>query len=457
MPVDLKDCYPVAHRTGMNKHCTLALGMAVGLGTVAPAAYGVGADMDAEIAPPVADAADWSVGPAWGNLPRGTLFTGWFASAVREPVVLLHGNDPYEVAVRHRATGTASLRYVATPRTTLAATLPVSVQTGGVEFGAPGVGFGDLAVSVDHRLGGDRAWSWGVRGLVSVPTARRAAWLGAGTVRVAPALWGRVAVGRASLAARVGASLSPIEAGPLDVLRAPFASGAGTLGWQVSRRFSVFAHGESRLGASKEAPLFGIEAMAGGRCRLGAGLTVTLAAGRGVGPVIGTTTGRVAVGFDWRWDPRTRVPPTSSRRSIDLPEDLPPAPGLDPATAAALVDVAARIDFDRNLATLRPESWGAIREVAALLDAHPDVHLVIDGHASVEGPRDFNWDLSQRRARAVFEALLATGISPDRLSYRGYGTARPEAPGTVEPELARSRRVRFVALPIAPGAPGVTP
>ena len=70
-------------------------------------------------------------------------------------------------------------------------------------------------------------------------------------------------------------------------------------------------------------------------------------------------------------------------------------------------------------------------------------HLLIEGHASEEGSFAYNYDLSIRRAKAIFEQLIVLGVHPERMSYRGMGEVVPVAMGSDEASLEKNRRVEF--------------
>lgn len=79
--------------------------------------------------------------------------------------------------------------------------------------------------------------------------------------------------------------------------------------------------------------------------------------------------------------------------------------------------------FDR--ADLLPESEGALQQLLALMKDNPEVRLEILAHADRWGRAGYNQRLSERRAQAVVDYLLARGIAPARLVSRGYGQERP--------------------------------
>ena len=102
------------------------------------------------------------------------------------------------------------------------------------------------------------------------------------------------------------------------------------------------------------------------------------------------------------------------------------------------------IQFELGTDTLLEESLPTLTFVAKLINEDIQIgHLVIEGHASEEGSYDYNYKLSNLRARAIYRALVEAGVHPDRLSHRGYGEAIPVTKGEDEASLARNRRVEF--------------
>ena len=52
-------------------------------------------------------------------------------------------------------------------------------------------------------------------------------------------------------------------------------------------------------------------------------------------------------------------------------------------------------------------------------------------------------ELSGKRAKAVYDYLLAKGIDKERLSYKGFGMLKPLAENTTEENRALNRRIEF--------------
>lgn len=108
---------------------------------------------------------------------------------------------------------------------------------------------------------------------------------------------------------------------------------------------------------------------------------------------------------------------------------------------AAGIELLTPVRFDVDKWRLRPESFAILDEVAALLAAHPIGTLEIQGHYRSTG---YAVSLSQRRAAAVRDYLVARGIPAARLIARGYGEDVPRVSPITDP---RNRRIELRWVP----------
>lgn len=109
--------------------------------------------------------------------------------------------------------------------------------------------------------------------------------------------------------------------------------------------------------------------------------------------------------------------------------------------------VSYGIYFDVNKDVVKPESYGTLKGIAAVLTENPDVRINIVGHTDSDGADDANLDLSKRRAVSVKNALVSTfGIDPSRIETDGMGESVPVAPNDTPANKALNRRVEFIKM-----------
>jgi outer membrane protein OmpA-like peptidoglycan-associated protein len=112
-----------------------------------------------------------------------------------------------------------------------------------------------------------------------------------------------------------------------------------------------------------------------------------------------------------------------------------------------LAQFTVEINFDFNSAAIRPESY---RNVGAIADAlHNPILLgygiLVIGHTDAVGGREYNLNLSQRRAEAIREALIDPfGVNPGVLQAVGLGEEQLRDP--MHPTSGVNRRVQLINI-----------
>jgi outer membrane protein OmpA-like peptidoglycan-associated protein len=108
--------------------------------------------------------------------------------------------------------------------------------------------------------------------------------------------------------------------------------------------------------------------------------------------------------------------------------------------------------FDFDKWDLRPESFVELDRVVKLLQENPAIEIEMSAHTDSHGSDEYNFKLSDNRARSVMEYILSKGIASSRIISHGYGETVPVAPnsnadGSDNPENRQlNRRVEFKIL-----------
>ncbi|HET7584776.1 MAG TPA: OmpA family protein [Gemmatimonadaceae bacterium] len=116
------------------------------------------------------------------------------------------------------------------------------------------------------------------------------------------------------------------------------------------------------------------------------------------------------------------------------------------STERGLVITLSDLLFDLNGSTLRAGAEQNLRRIAAVLERDPARDIAVEGHTGAIGPAEENQRLSEARAAAVRDALVAGGVDSARVTVRGFGETRPLADDDTPEGRARNSRVEIVVL-----------
>lgn len=99
--------------------------------------------------------------------------------------------------------------------------------------------------------------------------------------------------------------------------------------------------------------------------------------------------------------------------------------------------------FDYDSSVLKPGAYSELQRIASILTKYPQTTIEVGGHTDTRGSEEYNRQLSQRRADAVTNELVRSGVAPGRIRTVGYGESRP-----ISSDHAMNRRVEVVIVPI---------
>jgi len=99
--------------------------------------------------------------------------------------------------------------------------------------------------------------------------------------------------------------------------------------------------------------------------------------------------------------------------------------------------------FDYDKSGVRSDQAPVAQNDAAFLAQHPAINVVIEGHCDDRGSEEYNLALGDSRANAVKNALLAEGVTADRIKTVSYGKEKPFCSQENEQCWQQNRRDHF--------------
>ncbi|MFN8545642.1 MAG: OmpA family protein [Candidatus Binatia bacterium] len=123
----------------------------------------------------------------------------------------------------------------------------------------------------------------------------------------------------------------------------------------------------------------------------------------------------------------------------------PPPPPPPPPPAPRKIAELKGPNFDFNKATLKPSGKAIVDTAAKAMKDDPKLAVSVEGHTDAIGSEAYNLKLSERRAAAVRDHLVAHGIAASRIATKGFGKSKPVADNGTEEGRAKNRRVEIMA------------
>jgi len=194
----------------------------------------------------------------------------------------------------------------------------------------------------------------------------------------------------------------------------------------------------SSCGASNTAKGTGIGAGAGGA--LGAGIGAIIGGGKGaawgagIGAVVGGGAGAI---IGNKMDKQKKELEAINDAQVETIND----------GQALKVTFESGILFATNSSTLNTASQASLSQFATSLKNNPDTDIQIIGHTDSTGSDAINNPLSEKRAQAVYNYLLQSGVGGVRMSSVGMGSTQPVADNASVAGRAQNRRVEVFILP----------
>lgn len=155
-----------------------------------------------------------------------------------------------------------------------------------------------------------------------------------------------------------------------------------------------------------------------------------------VNPAASTTYHLTAKGSGGTQDATTRLTVTQA----PAPVTSTPSPNEEDLFGQSVKDVY----FDYDKSDLRGDQQSAVQQDAQFLGQHPDINFTVEGHCDSRGSTEYNLALGDQRASSVKAALVAAGVSANRVKTISYGKEKPFCMEENEACWQQNRRGHFV-------------
>ena len=101
------------------------------------------------------------------------------------------------------------------------------------------------------------------------------------------------------------------------------------------------------------------------------------------------------------------------------------------------------VTFPTNEYSIRDSFFPVLDSVSSILYKYTDTRIQVEGHTDSTGALDYNYGLSDRRARSVGNYLASKGVDQNRIITQGAGPDQPIASNETEAGRAQNRRVEL--------------
>lgn len=141
---------------------------------------------------------------------------------------------------------------------------------------------------------------------------------------------------------------------------------------------------------------------------------------------------------------------TAFSLDVTYAEELDPLAALPtPEECVGLLNEAAnkkKITFGPSSADIEKDAQETVDAIADILRDCQSVEIEIGGHTDSQGREVMNQQLSQARADAVLDAIMARRVLTSNLTAKGYGEAQPIADNKTEEGREANRRIEFTLV-----------
>jgi len=176
------------------------------------------------------------------------------------------------------------------------------------------------------------------------------------------------------------------------------------------------------------------------------GTTIGAGSGAAIGGVIGkkagNTTAGILIGAAVGGTTGFFIGKYMDKQAEEIRRDLSNAK-VERVGEGVLITFNASPMFEVNSFQLGGSAKNNLQELSAILQKYDDTEIVVQGHTDSSGADDYNFELSEKRAKNVRNYLVQNGVNSPRFTIEGYGEAMPIASNETTSGKQQNRRVEL--------------
>jgi len=134
----------------------------------------------------------------------------------------------------------------------------------------------------------------------------------------------------------------------------------------------------------------------------------------------------------------------ATARVTVTPAAAPPPQVSNTTDAQLFAQNIKDVFFEYDSYDISQQYQQVLQADARFLQQHPGMKFIIEGHCDERGSTEYNLALGDNRANAAKQALIALGISAERIRTISYGKEKPFCTESTEACWAQNRRAHFV-------------
>ena len=120
-------------------------------------------------------------------------------------------------------------------------------------------------------------------------------------------------------------------------------------------------------------------------------------------------------------------------------------PGEPVISETNITFIFPNINFDYNRSILKKYAFRILNIIAQVMLKYPEKKYSINGHTDNIGEEEHNLELSEERAKSVFDYLTGQfDLKEENFAIKGYGSAQPRADNETDPGRQKNRRVEII-------------